>query len=75
MPTGLPAIQWPTDNWYTYNGMLEIRPNPAGEWIYFDLVQSTNIEEIVIKTICIPEPMTLSLLGLGGLAVIRRRRS
>lgn len=61
--------------WYVYGGLIEIRPNPEGEWITFDLVPSTNIAEIVIDTICIPEPATLSLLALGGLLTLLRRRS
>ncbi|MFH1419847.1 MAG: PEP-CTERM sorting domain-containing protein [Planctomycetota bacterium] len=32
------------------------------------------IDQIVIDTICIPEPATLSLLAIGGLALLRRRR-
>lgn len=32
------------------------------------------LEAGVLDSITIPEPMTLSLLGLGGLALIRRRR-
>ena len=75
LPTGLPQIQHPNLPWYTYNGLLEIIPNPDGEWIHFDFVVSTNIEEIVIKTICIPEPATFGLMILGGLAMLRRRRT
>jgi len=75
LPAPYPQSQWPTDNWYTYNGLLEIRPNPVGEWIHFNFAESTNIEEIVIKTVCVvPEPATLSLLAVGALAVMRRRR-
>lgn len=74
VPTGKPAIQH-GGTWYTYNGMIEIRPNPPGEWLIFNLVESTNIAEIVIDTVCIPEPATLGLLAAGGLiAVLRRKR-
>jgi hypothetical protein len=68
-------VQHGTTPWYTYNGVIEIRPNPKGEWITWDLLPSTNIEEIVIDTVCVvPEPMTLAVMALGGLALLRRRR-
>jgi len=75
-PTGIPQIQHDASLWYTYNGMNKIIPNPDGEWLTFELVDSTNIEEIVIKTICMPEPATLALLGAGAVLtlVVRRRR-
>ncbi len=62
------------DNWYTYNGLIKIVPNPAGEWITFEVPYCTHIEEIVVKTICIPEPAALSVLACGALALLRRRR-
>jgi len=74
VPTGIPHYKHDATNWYTYNGMNEIRPNPDGEWLTFELVHSTNIEEIVIKTICMPEPATLGLLAAGGLMMFVRRR-
>jgi hypothetical protein len=72
-PSPYPQIQH-SGTWYTYNGLLELRPNPDGEWITFPFLESTNIEEIVIKTICVPEPATLSLLAIGGLLLVRRKR-
>jgi len=75
LPTGIPQYGHGSSTWYTYNGMIGISPNPDGEWLTFELVHSTNIEEIVIKTVCAPEPATLGLLGVGGLlAWIRRRK-
>ncbi len=52
-----------------------IFPNPDWEQIQFFLPQGTIIEQIVIDTISAPEPATMSLLALGGLAILRRRRS
>ncbi len=54
--------------------MNEIGPNPEGEWLTFWLVNSTNIEEIVVDTICMPEPASMGLMALGGLAFLVRRR-
>lgn len=78
IPSPYPQIQH-QGTWYTYNGLIAIRPNPVGEWLNFNLVESTNIEEIVIKTVCmVPEPASLlallgGIVGLGHM-VIRRRR-
>jgi len=72
-----PTMGYPGSDWYSYNGLIEIRPNPVGEWLTFTLAQSTNISEIVIDTACIPEPGTPILLGtglLGLLAYTWRRR-
>jgi hypothetical protein len=60
--------------YYTYEWTLEIRPNPQSEQIWVTFPASANIEEIHVATICVPEPTTLALLGVGTLAVIRRRR-
>ena len=71
IPTGNPAIGH-GGTWYTYSGLIEIRPNPAGEWLIIEVAQCTNIEEIVIDTICIPEPASRGLLALGGLTLLAR---
>ena len=59
---------------YYYEDWI-IEPNPDWEQIHFILPRGTIVEQIVIDTISIPEPATMSLLALGGLAVLRRRRS
>ena len=51
----------------------KIIPNPDWEQIVFDLPTGTIVEQLVIDTVS-PEPASLSLLALGGLALLRRRR-
>ncbi len=75
-PSQSTSIQHGSSTWYTYGGYTEIIPNPDGEWLTFELVDSTNIEEINVDTICMPEPATLGLMALGGMGILlgRRRR-
>lgn len=58
-------------NWWhtTYN--IRIYPNPAFETIRID--GTVMIDQVVIDTICIPEPASLGLLMIGGLLLVRRR--
>ena len=71
------------DGWGTRLYELEWRPNPSyeGFGLYFGTVPGAcYIDQVIIDTICtsdgppIAEPVALSLLGLGGLALRRRRR-
>jgi hypothetical protein len=61
-------------NWYVYNFLITIPENPAWELIQLEFPESTNIEEIVIDTICIPEPVSVALLGLGLVPLLLRRK-
>jgi len=49
-----------------------IRPNPPREWIA--IKGDILVDELGIRTECVPEPATIGLLGLGGLALLRARR-
>jgi hypothetical protein len=51
------------------------------EWVSIDVLTSGGLPNIEAVSVfgsitheCVPEPATLSLLALGGLALIRRRR-
>jgi len=69
-------------DWTVYNAFEEIRPNPDGETFIWNIFTdddggTVTIDSWHIATECVPEPATgaLFMLGLAGLAVIRRRRS
>lgn len=68
-PTGEPAPAGA--NWWhsTYN--IRIYPNPEFETIRID--GTIMVDQIVIDTICVPEPATMTLLALGGLVFLRRK--
>jgi hypothetical protein len=56
--------------------LITIEPNPDLEIIEIRPNDCTMyIDEIVIDTRCIPEPMTICLLGLGSLALLRKHRA
>ncbi len=55
-----------------------IKPNPAAEDIKIDFFVPAHgaayIDSIEFATLCVPEPATMSLLALGGLALLGRKR-
>lgn len=48
-------------------------PNPDFEIIQVFVPEGTFVNQVVIETISHPEPASLALLSLGGLALMRRR--
>lgn len=56
--------------------IIEVVPNPEFETITLDWYAGPGgiVDQVVVDTICIPEPATMGLLGLGGLVLLLRRR-
>ncbi|MDP6545842.1 MAG: PEP-CTERM sorting domain-containing protein [Phycisphaerae bacterium] len=51
---------------------IDLPLNPP--WEEIKIRGGINIDELVIDTWCTPEPATMSLLGMGALAMLRRKR-
>jgi hypothetical protein len=52
-----------------------LEPNPRSEIICLGFSGTgSSIDSVVAETICIPEPATLAMLGLGALVLVARRR-
>ncbi len=65
----------PTNGWKKLTAMYIIEPNPDREVVYYSFAAGVAaVDYVIVNTICVPEPMTISLLGLGGLILARRRR-
>jgi hypothetical protein len=63
----------PNTNWFHSTYTITLPYNPAMETVH--LTGFVDLGEIVVDTQCIiPEPATLSLMALAGLALIRRRK-
>jgi len=57
--------------WFHSVYTIRLEPNPSWEQIL--ITGGIDVDELVVDTICIPEPATLGLLGLGLVAIWRRR--
>ena len=60
------------NGWETMVLDIVMHPNPPEEWV--TIKGNILVDELVIDTYCVPEPMTMALLGFGGLVLYRRRR-
>jgi len=60
------------DGWIYSLYRIDLWPNPPEEWIA--IKGDILVDQLVIDTICIPEPATVCLLGLGALALLKKRR-
>lgn len=63
-------------DWIVDQSVWLLEPNPPSERVTMTShpLNGSVIDQIVIHTICIPEPTSLGLLCMGGLSLIRRRR-
>ena len=58
--------------WMHTTFQILLTPNPVFETIHID--NSVYVDQLVVVTICIPEPATLSLLTLASLAAMHHKR-
>ena len=58
--------------WVHSTYLIHLEPNPAWEIVKID--GTLVVDEIVIDTICFPEPAAMGVLAVGGLALLRRRK-
>ena len=70
--TGVNSDGWITD---AYDFIIE--PNPEFEVIglKFEPGAVAFVDQVVIDTICVPEPATMALLAIGVFALLKRRRN
>jgi hypothetical protein len=69
-----PVVITPVGYYQYYD--FQYQPNPDFEEIHIHLPPDASITQVVVDSVStIPEPATMSLLALGGLALLRRKRA
>jgi len=64
------------DDWYQATWSAILSPNPNFEELWIRPANCTTyVDELVIDTICIPEPATICLFGIVALALLRKRKA
>jgi len=66
------------NGWLKRTDLYHIEPNPNWERLCYGFNPAVTgapaaVDSIAVSTICIPEPMTMSLLGLGLVALRKKR--
>ena len=65
-----------TTGWSKLTAEWYIEPNPDSEDVCYSFSGDiAAIDYVKIETVCVPEPLTIALLGLGGLMIRRKRKA
>ena len=57
--------------WKTTIYEIHLPQNPIDEWVYIE--GDIFVDELIIDTWCIPEPGSMALIGIGLLALMKRK--
>ena len=60
------------NDWETMVLDVVMHPNPPEEWV--TVKGDIFVDELVIDTYCVPEPMAVALLVFGSLVLFHRQR-